>query len=294
MSQFHGVITALVVPFKENQVDLLSLEKLLKWQLDQGIQGFVVHGTTGESPILTAAEKQKVFQFIQSYVSGQVPLIVGTGTNNTAETIELTKKAKSWGANAALVVVPYYNKPPQRGLYQHFRQVAEQSDFPIFIYNVPGRTITSISAETVGELSQIPQIIGIKEATGDMKVLSEMKAKTKNRFIFLSGDDGTYVDFLDHGGHGVISVASHIIPNEMRSWTDWHRRGEKAKAQEACVKFKKLIDLLFIEANPIPVKAALKKMGIISSAELRLPLVEMDNELAKKLFDEMKSCGVLK
>jgi len=293
MTKFHGVFTALITPFKDNQVDLPSLEKLLRWQLDEGVQGFVVHGTTGESPTLTIAEKQKVFQFVQSYVSGQVPLIVGTGTNNTHETIEVTKKARSWGADAALVVVPYYNKPPQRGLYEHFRQTALQSDFGIFLYNVPGRTVTSLSAETVAQLSEIPQVLGIKEASGKIELMKEMKEKSKKGFIFLSGDDGTYPEFLKNGGHGVISVTSHIFPKMMRQWTDWAKRSEWHKIEENKDKFLKLTELLFIEANPIPVKRALQEMSIISSAELRLPLVEMDKNLFPQLMAEMKNCGVL-
>ncbi len=294
MNRLQGVFTALVTPFKDNQIDFDSLEKLLRWQLDQGIQGFVLHGTTGESPTLTQSEKQKVFQFVQSYVSGQVPLIVGTGTNNTFETIEATRKARSWGANAALVVVPYYNKPPQRGLYQHFREVAEKSDFEILVYNVPGRTITSISVETLEQLSAIPQIIGIKEATGDIELMKSMKEKTRRNFIFLSGDDGTYGEFLKAGGHGVISVASHILPRAMVEWTNWAHRSEWHKIDEATPQFKKIIDQLFVEANPIPVKMALFKMGILSSPELRLPLIELKSELLPELIKEMKSSGVLK
>lgn len=294
VSKFHGVFTALITPFKDNHVDLKSLENLLKNQLDQKVNGFVIHGTTGESSSLTVAEKQKVFEFVQSYVSGQVPLIVGTGTNNTVESIENTKKAKSWGADAALVVVPYYNKPPQRGIFQHFAQIAQRSDFNIFIYNVPGRTITSISADTLGELSQFDQIIGIKEATGNIELLKEMKAKTPKKFIYLSGDDGTYVDFLENGGHGVISVSSHIMLKEMVEWTKLNQRQELDKAKAQAVKYKKLIDLLFVESNPIPVKKALQKMGIIDSAELRLPLVEMENKLVEPLLNEMRACGVLK
>jgi len=293
MSKFHGIATALVTPFKENQIDFESLEKLLRWQLDQGIQGFVVHGTTGESPTLTPAEKQKVFQFVQSYVSGQVPLIMGTGTNSTSESIDLTRKAKSWGADAALVVVPYYNKPPQRGIFQHFLQIAEQSDFEIFVYNVPGRTVSSISPDTLEQLNEVPQIIGIKEATGNIDLLKEMKSKSRKNFIFLSGDDGTYVEFLKNGGHGCISVASHVIPQAMRQWTDWAHRGEWHKLVEVVPQYKELIEKLFIEANPIPVKMALQKMGIINSAELRLPLVEMEKSLIPKLVSELKNCGVL-
>lgn len=293
MSRFHGVLTALVTPFKENQIDFESLEKLLRSQLDKGIQGFVVHGTTGEAPTLTYSEKQKVFEFVQSYVSGQVPLIVGTGTNNTTETIEATRKARSWGADAALVVVPYYNKPPQRGLYQHFAAVAEKSDFDIFVYNVPGRTITSISVETLSQLSKIPQIIGIKEATGDIELMKKMKENSRKNFIFLSGDDGSYPEFLKAKGHGVISVASHIIPEAIVQWTTWGHRGEWQSLEADFPRYKKLIDQLFVEANPIPVKMALHKMGILSSAELRLPLVEMSAELIPALQAEMKICGVL-
>ena len=294
MKNLKAVMTALITPFKKGEIDWKSLENLVKHQLENGVEGFVVLGTTGESPTVKNEERKKVFSFIQSQVGGQVPLVLGTGTNSTEESIRLTKEAKAWGADAALVVVPYYNKPPQRGLLQHFTQVAQVADFPVLLYNVPGRTITSLEPETVQQLSEVPQIIGIKEATGNIELFKKMKKLTRADFIYLSGDDGTYVDFLNEGGHGVISVTSHIFPREMVKWRLQVAEGKSKLALEEAPKYLALTNKLFCEANPIPVKKALQIMGIIEQAELRLPLCEMNESLAKELKQEMQKCGVLK
>ena len=276
--KFKGVITALITPFKNGSVDYDSLKELVQSQLTNGIDGFVVHGTTGESPTVTDSEREKIFFAIKAQVPKDFPLIVGTGTNSTADTIEATKIAQGWGADAALVVVPYYNKPPQRGLVQHFTSVADQGGLPVILYNVPSRTITALSIESIVTLSQHPSIIGIKEASGNIEFDKEIRQKTRKDFILLSGDDGTYEDFLGIGGDGVISVASHILPKQF-----------KAKRIK---EYSRMIELLFIEANPIPLKAALKALGVIDSAELRAPLCELQEPQLGQVLAEIKKCGV--
>lgn len=293
MSKFKGVFTALITPFKNQKVDYVSLEKLVKQQLDGKVEGFVVNGTTAESPTLKDEEVAEIFKKIRSWTKGTVPLILGTGSNSTEKTIDNTKQAGEMGADAALVVVPYYNKPPQQGLYLHFKAVADASKIPVILYNVPGRTITSLDPETVGRLAEVKNIIGIKEATGNIDIEKKIIEKTHKDFVMLSGDDGTYADFLKNKGHGVISVATHVIPEAFVSLTNAARKGQYAESEATLNKYKKLIDLLFVEPNPIPVKRALQAMGIIESAELRLPLVEMSKEGTEKLNAEMKTLGLV-
>lgn len=292
-SNFKGVFTALITPFKNQKIDFVSLEKLVKQQLAGKIEGFVVNGTTAESPNLNDEDVAELFKKIRTWTRGNVPLILGTGSNSTEKTIENTKQAGEMGADAALVVVPYYNKPPQQGLYMHFKTVAEASKIPVILYNVPGRTITSLEPETVARLATVKNVIGIKEATGNMDIARKIIEKTSKDFVMLSGDDGTYADFLKNQGHGVISVATHVIPEVFVNITNFARKGQHADAAELLNKYKTLIDLLFIEANPIPVKRAMQYMGIIESAELRLPLVEMSVEGSEKLKAEMKNLGLV-
>jgi len=292
-SNFKGVFTALVTPFKNQKIDYVSLEKLVKQQLAGKIEGFVVNGTTAESPNLNDDEVAELFKKIRTWTKGNVPLILGTGSNSTEKTVENTKQAGEMGADAALVVVPYYNKPPQQGLYMHFKTVAEASKIPIILYNVPGRTITSLEPETVARLATVKNVVGIKEATGNMDMERNIIEKTSKDFIMLSGDDGTYADFLKNQGHGVISVATHVVPEIFVSITNFARKGQHVESAELLKKYKTLIDLLFIEANPIPVKRALQYMGIIESAELRLPLVEMSVDGSEKLKTEMKNLGLV-
>ncbi|MBL7544566.1 MAG: 4-hydroxy-tetrahydrodipicolinate synthase [Bdellovibrionaceae bacterium] len=293
MSKFKGVFTALITPFKNQKVDFISLEKLVKQQLTGKIEGFVVNGTTAESPNLGDDEVAEIFKKVKNWTMGNVPLILGTGSNSTEKTIQNTRYAKELGADAALVVVPYYNKPPQHGLYLHFKAVAESCDIPVILYNVPGRTITSLDPETVSRLATVKNIIGIKEATGNIEIERKIIEKTDKNFVLLSGDDGTYAEFLKNQGHGVISVATHVIPDVFVNITNAARKGQHDEAEALLKKYRALIDLLFIEANPIPVKRALQLMGIIESAELRLPLVEMSAEATEKLKTEMKSLGML-
>ncbi|WP_413943733.1 4-hydroxy-tetrahydrodipicolinate synthase [Bdellovibrio sp. HCB-162] len=293
MKNFKGTFTALITPFKNDKIDYASLDRLLKQQLDGGVDGFVVNGTTAESPTLSSEEVAELFKHIRSFCGDKVPLIIGTGSNSTAKTIEDSKKAEALGGDALLVVVPYYNKPPQRGLYEHFKTVATSVKIPTLLYNVPGRTITSLEAKTIGDLSKVPGIIGIKEASGKIDLEKEIIKACGKDFVMLSGDDGTYVDFLQAGGHGVISVATHVIPKQMVQWRKWALEGQFDKAQADIKKYMDLINLLFVEANPIPVKKALALMGIIESASLRLPMMELTPEHTEKLKAEMQRVGVL-
>lgn len=293
MKKLEGTFTALATPFVDGVVDKKSFEKLLKQQLDSGIDGFVINGTTAESPTLQNNEKYELFEQAKSFCGGQATLIMGTGSNDTAKTLEESRKAQKIGADALLVVVPYYNKPPQRGLYQHFKAVAEAVETPVLLYNVPGRTITALQTETIQALSRIKNIVGIKEATGKIDFAREIIKACGKDFVMLSGDDGTYVEFLAVGGHGVISVASHVIPKQMVQWRKWAQSGDIDKARADIKKYARLMDLLFSEANPIPLKKAMALMNLFSSAELRLPLVELEAPLAEELRAEMLKVGIL-
>lgn len=277
---FEGIITALITPFKDKKIDYASLSRLIDFQLKNGVQGFVVNGTTAESPTLSKDEVFQIYQFIRKAVPKNFPIIVGTGSNSTEQTSEFSKVAESWGADALLVVVPYYNKPPQRGLYLHFTEVAKSVKAPIILYNVPGRTITSLDIDTIEQLSRVPNIVGIKEATGNIEFSQQIRKACGKEFTLLSGDDETFEAFQRAGGNGVISVSSHIIPSEMR-------RSETEKYLD-------LVRALFMESNPIPVKMALFLMSIIDSPELRAPLVEMNPSLVSKLKDSMTKSGVLR
>jgi 4-hydroxy-tetrahydrodipicolinate synthase len=290
---FTGLITALVTPFKKGKIDYPSVKRLVKHQLDNGVQGFVVNGTTGESPTLHSDEVEKLFRFIKKITDDSVPLIIGTGTNSTEETIAKTKKAQKLGADAALVVVPYYNKPPQRALVTHYTAVAKSTKLPIILYNVPGRTVVSMSAETILQLSKTKNIVGVKEASGQIAMIQSLEAKADRKFLLSSGDDTTAIEFILAGGHGVISVISHVIPNEMRAAVDRARRAE-AKVREDYKKFAGLNRLLSLEANPIPVKMMLYLMGVIDSPELRLPLLALEGENKKIVMREIENLRVSK
>ncbi len=292
-SELGGVITALVTPFQNGSVDFQSLGRLVQLQLEQGVQGFVINGTTAESPTLTAAEVKQIFQFVKSEAAGQVALIVGTGSNSTHATANFSKEVSSWGADAVLVVVPYYNKPPQRGLLAHFKAVADASPLPVILYNVPSRTITGLEPATVAELSRHPNIVGIKEASGDMSLMTEMKGASAENFIFLSGDDLSTVDFCARGGNGVISVSSHLIAPQMADFIQRSQKGELQANSEYRQRFAELMKWLFIEANPIPVKMALHWQGVLTSPELRLPLTALDTKLHKDFQACLKNLKLL-
>lgn len=287
--ELKGVITALVTPFRDGAVDFLSLKKLIREQLDGEVDGLVISGTTGESPTLTKKEKETIFSYVKTEVAGQVPLIMGTGSNNTVETIEDTRNAEKMGADAALVVVPYYNKPPQEGLYRHFEKIAESTRLPIILYNVPSRTIVSLTVETISRLSDVANIVGIKEATGNIKFAEEIIAKTANDFFVLSGDDATYLDLYGAGAEGVISVISNVLPKLTKTWA---LNYDSEKTKEEFKKIKPFIDALFYEANPIPIKMCLFWRGIISSPDVRLPLVRLSSKGQEVLKEAMRMAGI--
>lgn len=292
-TQFSGVISALPTPFLDNKVDYESLEKLVHYQLENGIDGFVVNGTTAESPTLIWSEVESIFSTVKKISGNRVPLILGTGSNSTTATIEATKKAADLGADAALVVVPYYNKPPQRGLQLHFEKVANEASLPIILYNVPGRTITAMSLEIIKALSFNKNIIGIKEASGDIEFDGQLMKAVENDFLLLTGDDPTYLPFLKLGGHGIISVMSNVITAACASWKDLARENKWSEAEESFNKYKKLISLMYVEANPIPMKWMLHKMGLFKSAEMRLPLMALEQKHVETISNEMKKTGLL-
>ncbi len=271
---FHGVMTALITPFKDGQVDEEAFRAHLERQVIAGVEAVVPTGTTGEAATLSVAEHKRVIQIAVEQIAGRIPVIAGTGSNNTAESIELTQAAKSLGADAALLISPYYNKPSQEGIFQHYQAVAKAVHLPQILYNVPGRTNSNLSPETVGRLSHIPNIIGLKDATADLALLTRTLMLCDNRLDFYSGDDATVLPFMALGGVGVISVVSNIAPQTMKGLCDAMRQGDMAAAKAYHFALQDLTDAMFVESNPIPVKAACAALGWTSD-ELRLPLTTM-------------------
>jgi len=289
---FEGVITAIVTPFKNGEIDWKSLRKLVRQQLDGGMEGFVVSGSTGEAATLRREEKEELLKFVKSEVSGQVPVIFGSGTNNTVESCELARMGESAGADALLVVTPYYNKPPQRGLEAHFTKIAESTELPVILYNIPGRSVAKIEPTTLARLAKIQNIVGLKESTGTVQALDEMFAVVPENFLITCGDDPILLESLDRGARGIISVASHLVPASVRQTSDLGRRGEHEKAKIEFQKFKKLCTDIFLETNPMPVKMGLYKMGILASPECRLPLVTLDERFIDPLLNSMRAAGI--
>lgn len=292
MKKFEGVFTALVTPFKNGEVDWASLKSLVRMQVEGGVQGLVISGTTGESPTISLEETKKIFDFVRGESGGVLRLVVGTGSNSTSTTIATTKQAQSWGAEAALVVVPYYNKPSQRGLLEHFTAIAREGGLPVILYNVPGRTITKLELPTIQKLAEVPGIIAIKEASGDIEFGKSIAQSTG--LLLSSGDDGTCFALAGVGGRGVISVISHLIPKEFSNWMKRAASGESEKvSQEFATKYGALNNALYVEANPVPVKYALWKMGVIASPELRLPLTALDESHRANLDALLKQGGLV-
>jgi 4-hydroxy-tetrahydrodipicolinate synthase len=285
---FEGSMVPIVTPFKKGKVDEKALSKLIEWHIKEGTHAIVPCGTTGESATLDYEEHYRVIEITVDVVNGRIPVIAGTGANSTDEAIMITKKAKQLGADAALLVAPYYNKPTQEGLYQHYKKIAEAvKDMPLILYNVPGRTGVNILPSTVARLAEIKNIVGIKEATGDMKQTSELIRLCGDRITVLSGDDFTTFPMYALGGRGTISVTANIAPRESAAmWEAW-KAGDIQKAREIHYKLEPLNYAMFIETNPIPVKTALALMGKIRE-EFRLPLCEMSDANRKKLKKILK------
>jgi 4-hydroxy-tetrahydrodipicolinate synthase len=285
---FKGSLVAIITPFKNGELDEEALRKLVNWHIENGTDGIIPCGTTGESATLSYEEHKNVIKIVIDEVNKRVPVIAGTGSNNTKEAIELTKAAQDDGADAALVITPYYNKPTQEGLYEHFKTLANEVSIPIVMYNVPGRTAVDMLPETVGKLSEISNIVGIKDATGSMKVLTEIIENTKsNDFCLLSGDDFVYFPFLAVGGDGVISVVANIAPKITSELYDNFAAGNIEKARQLHFAVNELARVMFIQTNPIPVKKAAALMGLVED-EIRLPLVSMNGKPVEILKEVLK------
>lgn len=290
-----GSVIALITPFRNNgkEVDYESLAKLIDYQIENGTDAILVCGTTGESPTLTYEEHRNVIKFAVEYVKGRVPVIAGTGANSLHEALELTGFAKDVGADAALVVVPYYNKPSQEGLYRHFKTLAKEVDIPIIVYNIPGRTCREIEVSTLARLrKECPNIMGSKESVGNMDRISELKRTLGDDFIILSGDDSLTLPMMALGADGVISVANHILPKEVRDMVHFALEGDFEKARELHYKLFPLFKALFMDTNPIPVKTATWMLGLIEEKSFRLPLCEMSPDKENQLREILKSYGL--
>ncbi len=289
---FKGAIVAIVTPFKNGRIDEEALRKLIEFQIEGGTSGIVPCGTTGESATLSHEEHDRVIEITIDAAKKRVPVIAGTGSNSTAEALRLTKHAYEAGADGALIVCPYYNKPSQEGLYQHYKAIAEAVPIPIIVYNIPGRTGINLNPDVLARLAEIPNIVGVKEAAGSIKQMSDIIGLCDPGFDVLSGDDAFTLPLLALGGKGVVSVISNIAPADMANMVKAFEAGDLAKARQLHYKMIPLIDCLFIETNPVPVKAALSMMGLIEY-EMRLPLCKLTQNSYDKLKKAMTDYGLL-
>ncbi|WP_144511895.1 4-hydroxy-tetrahydrodipicolinate synthase [Bacillus sp. FJAT-22090] len=275
---FGQVLTAMVTPFDHNgEIDFQATKDLINYLIANGTEGLVVSGTTGESPTLTETEKVQLFQFAVEVVNGRVPVIAGTGSYNTKASIELTKLAEDAGVDGIMLVAPYYSKPSQEGLYQHFKTIAAVTSLPIMLYNIPGRSVVNIGVETVVRLSKIPNIVSIKEASGNLDTMAEIIENTPEDFSLYSGDDGLTIPVLSIGGTGVVSVASHVIGNEMQTMIANFMSGNIQEAARDHRRLLPIMKALFAAPNPTPVKAALNVKGIPVGG-VRLPMIPLTGE----------------
>jgi len=297
MQVLEGSLVALVTPMLPNgEIDYECLRNLIDWHIKEGTNGIVSVGTTGESATLNFNEHLDAIKYTINHVKNRIPVIAGTGANSTQEAIDLTEESRKLGADYALLVTPYYNKPNQKGLLEHYAAIADSVDINQILYNVPSRTSCDLIPKTVEILSNHPKIIGIKEAIDDMnriKQLVEISLKSNDRFMVYSGDDPTFLEALKIGAHGVISVAANVVPNKISNICSSVRNGEIESAISLNQKLNNLYSLLFVESNPMPVKWAVSKMGLIKP-HIRLPLVELDETFHEKTLSELNNLGLLK
>ena len=288
-----GSMVALITPMYENgDVDFDALEKLVNFHIESGTKAIVSVGTTGESATLNHDEHIEVMKKTIEYSNRRIPVIAGTGANSTSEAIELTQAAKDINADACLLVTPYYNKPTQEGLYQHYKKIAESVEIDQILYNVPSRTGVDMSVDTITKLANIPNIIGVKDATGDLNIAKSLIEKCPESFILLSGDDGTAIDFILMGGHGGISVTANVVPEILSKAYDLAIRGNSDKAKVIDLKISNLHSHLFLESNPIPVKWAMHKMGYCERG-IRLPLTLLSFDSQKIIEEDLQKQGLL-
>jgi 4-hydroxy-tetrahydrodipicolinate synthase len=289
---FQGVLTALATPFREGAVDERTLADLVEMQIEAGVDGLVPCGSTGESATLSHAEHRRVVEVVVAAARGRVPVVAGTGSNSTREAIELTRHAKEAGADAALLISPYYNKPTQAGIVAHYAEIARETGMPLVIYNIPGRTASNILPATLAQLADIEQVVGVKEASGDLHQVSQVIARCPDGFAVLSGDDVLTLPILAVGGVGVISTTSNVAPAEMVELVRAFRAGDLDRARDLHYRLLPLFEALFTETNPIPLKAALSMRGLVRD-ELRLPLVRLSDPNRERLRVVMKELGIL-
>ena len=292
---FKGSYVALITPMHDNgDVDYPALERLINFHIEQGTHGIVAVGTTGESPTLPFDEHVEVVRQTVKMVDKKIPVMAGAGANSTVEAIFLSEQMASVGVDGFLSVVPYYNKPQQAGMVAHFKAIADATDIPVVLYNVPGRTVADMQPETVAELSKHKNIVGIKDATGDLERLKEMQALVDSDFVFLSGDDATSCEFLCQGGHGVISVTANVVPNAIAKMCEAALNDDQLLCREIDKPINSLHTALFIEPNPVLPKWALYKMGMINSPNLRLPMVLPELASQKHIEELLKQHALLK
>ena len=289
---FSGVLTALVTPFRDGTIDEPALRELVEWQIGAGIDGLVPCGSTGEAATLSHPEHRRVVEIVVEAARGRVPVVAGTGSNNTREAVELTQHARDAGADAALLISPYYNKPTQEGIVLHYAEIARETGFPLVVYNIPGRTGSNLLPATLARLADLDHVVGVKEACGDLAQIAEVIAQCPTDFAVLSGDDALSLPLLALGGQGVISTSSNVAPSEMVALLRAFESGDLASAQRAHYALLPLFEALFCETNPIPVKAALALLGRCGP-EIRLPLTPLSQAPREALQGVLKDLGLL-
>lgn len=290
---FSGSMTAIVTPFRDGQIDAAALERIVEFQITNGTSAIVPCGSTGESATLTHQEHVEVVRLVVKFAKARVPVIAGTGSNSTSEAVALTRAAKEAGAQAALLISPYYNKPTQEGIFQHYKTIAETTRFPLIVYNIPGRTASKIEAATLARLAQVEHIVGLKEATGSLDEVQEVIRLCGDRLEIYSGDDALTLPVMAVGGAGVISVVANLVPKESAEMVASCRRGDWEQGRHLHYRLLPLMRALFLETNPIPVKAAMAMMGYCRE-ELRLPLLPMTETPRARLRIAMEQLGLLK
>jgi len=288
---FEGTSTALVTPFRDGAVDEQALRKLVERQIEAGIDALVPCGSTGESATLSHDEHRRVVEIVVDAASGRVPVLAGAGSNNTREATELTRHARDAGATGALHISPYYNKPTQEGLVAHFTHIARETDFPLVVYNIPGRTASNMLPATIARIAELEQVVGVKEASGNLAQIAEVVALCPDDFAVLSGDDALTLPILAVGGKGAISTTSNVVPGEVSELVAAARRGDNARALAIHQRLMPLFDALFCETNPIPLKAAMALLGWIGD-EIRLPLTKLSEANRERLQLVLKELGI--
>ncbi|MFC1571770.1 4-hydroxy-tetrahydrodipicolinate synthase [Candidatus Margulisiibacteriota bacterium] len=292
MTNFGNVLTAMVTPFKKDlSVDYAMAEKLANHLCENGSDGLVLHGTTGESPTLTHEEEYELYRVVKKALPGKCKVVAGTGSNSTATTIKSTKEAEKIGVDGIMIVTPYYNKPPQEGLYQHFKAVAESTSLPIIVYNIPGRTGKNIETPTITRLAKIKNIVAVKEASGNLDQVADVRKATPKEFLIYSGDDNLTYPILERGGIGVISVASHVAGKEIKKMVSLFLAGKKVEAKAIHDKLMPLFEAIFVTTNPIPIKAACAMVGFPVGG-VRLPLVDATEQEKTTVKKALKDLGL--